>query len=74
MSFTWLITGSWLTRSKNGASRSTAWNSRAIDDARSKRKPSTCISSTQYRNESMTSRNESWWRTFKELPVPVVSM
>ena len=35
MSFTWLATGSRLTRSKNAESRSTAWNSRASAEASS---------------------------------------
>ena len=66
-------TGSWLTRSKNAASRLTSWNSRASAAARSKRNPSTCISVTQYRSESMISRSDSWWRTLRLFPVPVVS-
>ena len=41
MSFTWLMTGSCCTRSKNADRRSTSWNCRAREDARSKRKPST---------------------------------
>ncbi len=73
MSFTWLITGSWLTRSKNAESRSTSWNSRANSAARSNRNPSTCISKTQYRSESMINRSDSWWRTLRLLSVPVVS-
>ena len=28
---------------------------------------------TQYRSESMISRSDSWWRTLRLLPVPVVS-
>jgi hypothetical protein len=47
MSFTVLTTGSWWTTSKNAESRSTSWKERASAEARSKRKPSTCISVTQ---------------------------
>ena len=47
MSFTWDSTGSWWMMSKKAERRFTSQNSRASADARSKRKPSTCISSTQ---------------------------
>ena len=45
--FTWESTGSWWMMSKKAESRSTSKSSRASALARSKRKPSTCISSTQ---------------------------
>ncbi len=47
MSFTWDTTGSWWITSKNADSLSTSWKDRASAEARSKRKPSTCISVTQ---------------------------
>ncbi len=55
MSFTCETTGSCWIRSKNADSLSTSWNWRASVLARSKRKPSTCMSLTQYRSESMIS-------------------
>jgi hypothetical protein len=59
--------------SKNADRRSTSWNWRASVAARSKRKPSTCISVAQYRRLSMITLSGSGWRTFSEFPVPVVS-
>ena len=47
MSFTWESTGSWWMMSKKADRRLTSQNSRASAEARSKRKPSTCISITQ---------------------------
>ncbi len=73
ISFTRFTTGSCWIRSKNVDSRSTSWNSRASVAARSKRKPSTCISVTQYRSESMISCSVCGWLTLRLLPVPVVS-
>ena len=55
MSFTWLSTGSWWMIVKKLESWSTSWRPRASAAARSKRNPSTCISRTQYRSESMIS-------------------
>ncbi len=73
MSFTWLTMGSWWIRSKKAESRSTSWNWRASVEARSKRKPSTCISVTQYRSESMISCRVCGWAMLRLFPVPVVS-
>ncbi len=73
MIFACEMTGSWCTRSKNADSRSTSWNWRASVAARSKRNPSTCISVTQYRSESMMSCRTCGLRMIRELPVPVVS-
>ena len=68
MSFTCEITGSCWTMSKNALSRSTSWNCRARVAARSKRKPSTCISVTQYRSESMISCSTCGCRMSRLLP------
>ena len=73
MSLTREIIGSCCTMSKNADSLSTSWNWRARVAAKSKRNPSTCISCTQYRSESVMSCRVCGERISKELPVPVVS-
>ncbi len=71
MSLTWETSGSCCTRSKNVESRSTSCSSRARAEARSNLNPSTCISSIQYRNESMINCNACGCRTLRLLPHPV---
>ena len=71
MSLTWLMIGSWWMVSKNEDSLSTSCSDRASAEARSNRKPSTCISVTQYRSESIISCSAAGVRTSKVLPQPV---
>ena len=66
--------GSWWMMSKNAPSLSTSYSSRASVLARSNRNPSTCISVTQYRSESMIICRTRGFRMFGELPQPVKSM
>ena len=73
MSLTWDTTGSCWTRSKNADRRSTSWNCRASAAARSNLNPSTCISVTQYRSESMIIWSTCGCLTSRLFPVPVVS-
>ncbi len=71
ISFTRRSTGSWAITARNGESMSTSCIERASAAARSKRKPSTPISVTQYRSESVISRS-TWGRTTcRVLPQPV---
>ena len=65
--------GSCATRSKNADIGLNPPSCRAKVAARSNRKPSTCISVSQYRSESMISRSVSGLPAFSEFPVPVVS-
>ena len=73
MSLAWETTGSCATRSKNADIGLNPPSWRAKVAARSNRNPSTCISVTQYRSESMISRSVTGFPAFSELPVPVVS-
>ena len=74
ISFACEITGSWWMMSKNEPSRSTSFSSRASAEARSKRKPSMCISWIQYRRLSMMSCSVRGCVMFNVLPHPVKSM
>ena len=60
--------------SKNVPSRFTSYSSRASVEARSNRNPSTCMSTAQYRSESMISWMALGCSMFRLLPVPVKSM
>ena len=73
MSLAWDTTGSCATRSKNADIGLNPPSWRASVAARSNRNPSTCISVSQYRSESMISRSVTGFPAFSELPVPVVS-
>ena len=46
-------------------------SSRERIEAKSNRKPSTCITSTQYRRLSTIKRRTMGWLAFSVLPVPV---
>jgi hypothetical protein len=65
--------GSCATRSKNADIGLNPPSCRARVAARSNLNPSTCISVSQYRSESMISRSVRLCPAFSELPVPVVS-
>jgi hypothetical protein len=67
-------TGSWWTTAKNVLTRSISPSEpRARAGARSKRKPSTCISLTQYRRLSVTSLSTCGCVASSVLPQPVKS-
>jgi hypothetical protein len=72
--FTWLSTGSSRIATLNGCSWST-WcrSSRIKVVTRSNRNPSTPISVTQYRSESITIRSTPGSDVSTELPHPVTS-
>ncbi len=74
ISLTCEMIGSWWMMSKNAPSRFTSCSSRASALARSKRNPSTCISVTQYRSESMMSWSTRGLIMFRVFPHPVKSM
>jgi hypothetical protein len=74
MSLVFCSTGSWETASKKEAHFRYIPPSRPSTEARSNRNPSTCIASTQYRSESITSRIAGGVDRLKELPQPVQFM
>jgi hypothetical protein len=73
MSFTCESTGSWWMMSRNAVRRFTSIASWASALARSKRKPSTWASITQYRSESVMSCSTRGFNVFRVLPHPVKS-
>ena len=73
MSFTRDSTGSWASTLRKVPYRSNESVPRASAGARSNRKPSTCISCTQYRSESVTIARVRGWRRSSVLPQPVTS-
>ena len=74
MSFAFCSTGSCETASKKEAHFRYIPPSRPSTEARSNRNPSTCITSIQYRSESITSRIAGTVARFTELPHPVQFM
>ena len=73
ISLTPASTGSWRSVSRNAQPGSKPPPSRASAVARSKRKPSTCISLTHQRSESITICSTRGCATFSVLPQPVTS-
>ena len=73
ISFTWRRTGSWPMAIRSLQDMSMSGPVRVSADIRSNRKPSTCISVTQYRRESRISRSASGSSALTVLPQPVTS-